>query len=90
MPTTPLSTLCKNFQVFTVLDDGETFSGVKGSTIQVYPDDKHCSEDVLTDLENGRIPEEGDLAVVNLEWLINEALEANLESVQFLKVLLKK
>jgi hypothetical protein len=89
MPTTPLSTLCKNFQVFTVLDDGDTFSGAENSHILIYPEDKYCTEDQMSDLENGDLPETGDLASICLRKLLNEAMEAKLPCVKPLLDLIK-
>lgn len=89
MPKNPVRTLCKNFQVFNVLDDGSTFGGADGSQILVYPEDKHCTEDQISDLENGYLPETGDLASICLRKLLNEAMEAKLECVKPLLELIK-
>lgn len=85
----PLS-LFRAFQVFNVLGDGETFGGVEGSTIQVFPNDEHCTEEQVESLENGEIPETGDLEVIDLDKLLVEALAAGLPCVKGLAKRLEK
>lgn len=80
--TFPVQTLFKNFNTFTVLDDGSTFSGTDNSQILVYPDDAYLDDDVLQDLEDGRLPEDGDVATICLRKLLNEAMEAKLDCVK--------
>lgn len=82
--------LLDQFQVFTVLEDGTTYSGTENTQIMVYPADEHCTEDQHNDLENGILPETGDLATVNLRRLLNEAMEANLPCVAELVKLIGK
>jgi hypothetical protein len=81
MPNIPVRTLFKNFQVFNVLDDGSTFSGAENSQILVYPNDEYCTEDQLSDLENGMLPETGDLVSIDMSKLLNEAIKAKLPCV---------
>jgi hypothetical protein len=86
MPKTfPVQTLFSNFQVFNVLDDGETFGGVDGSQILIYPNEEHCTEEQMSDLENGYLPETGDIESICLRKLLNEALEAKLPCVKELR-----
>jgi hypothetical protein len=73
------------FQSFCVLDDGETFSGVDGSTICFYENDEDMSEDDLELLENGVLPEKPKI-VIDLATLLDEAIEMNLKSVHKLLV----
>jgi hypothetical protein len=89
MPKNPVRTLFKNFQVFNVLDDGDTFSGAENSQILVYPNDEHCTEEQLSDLENGMLPETGDLVSIDMSKLLNEAIKAKLECVKPLLDLIK-
>jgi hypothetical protein len=89
MPKNPVRTLCKNFQVFNVLDDGDTFGGADGSQILVYPPDEKMNEDDLMELENGDLPNEGEVATICLRKLLNEAMEARLECVKPLLDLIK-
>lgn len=77
----PIRTIYKNFQVFNVLDDGFTFGGADNSQIMVYPAEKHCTEEQFDDLENGRLPETGDLVSIDMTKLLNEAIKANLPCV---------
>jgi len=88
--TFPVQTLFKNFQTFNVLDDGDTFGGADGSQILVYPLDKDMNEDALMELENGELPNEGEVATICLRKLLNEAMEAKLECVKPLLDLIKK
>jgi len=88
--TFPVRTLCDRFQVFNVLDDGETFGGADGSQILVYPEDDKMNEDDLMELENGELPNEGEVATICLRKLLNEAMEAKLECVKPLLELIKK
>lgn len=67
-------------QWFCVLNDGETFSGVEGSTICFYDNDENLSEDDLTLLENGELPDKPKF-VVDLHALLTEAIEMKLKSV---------
>ncbi len=75
------------FQSFCVLDDGETFSGVGNSTIVFYDNEDDMSEDDLTLLENGTLPEKPKI-VIDLATLLAEAIEMNLRSVRRLSVAL--
>jgi hypothetical protein len=86
----PVRDLCKNFQVFNVLDDGETFGGADGSQILVYPEDDKMNEDDLMELENGVLPNEGEVATICLRKLLNEAMLAKLDCVKPLLKLLEK
>ena len=70
------------FQVLAVLEDGTTFSGAEGATIQVFPNDEHCTEEQMEALENGDIPETGDVATINVKQLLKEAIAAGLPSVK--------
>ena len=70
------------FQVLAVLEDGTTFSGAEGATLQVFPNDEHCTEDQMLAFENGEIPETGDLATIDLKQLLKEAIAAGLPSVK--------
>jgi hypothetical protein len=90
MPKIPVRTLIDRFQVFNVLDDGDTFSGADGSQIMVYPNDDKMNEDALAELENGDLPNEGEVATICLRKLLNEAMEAKLECVKPLLDLIKK
>lgn len=81
MSKKPLSPF-RAFQVFNVLGDGETFGGVEGSTIQVFPNDEHCTDEQKEYLENGEIPETGDLATIDLKQLLTEAISAGLPCVK--------
>jgi hypothetical protein len=89
MPKHPVRTLCDRFQVFNVLDDGDTFSGADGSQIMVYPNDDKMNEDALAELENGDLPNEGEVATICLRKLLNEAMEAKLDCVKPLLDLIK-
>jgi hypothetical protein len=83
MPNTyPVQTLFKTFQVFNVLDDGDTFSGADGSQIMVYHSPEHCADEQIEELEDGRLPETGDIESICLRKLLNEAMEAKLECVK--------
>lgn len=77
----PVRTLYKNFQVFNVLDDADTFSGADNSQILVYPHDANMNETDLQDLEDGRLPDEGSLVSIDMTKLLNEAIKANLPCV---------
>lgn len=77
----PVRTLYKNFQVFNVLSDYDTFSSADNSQILVYPHDENMSEDDLRELEDGRLPEEGSLISIDITKLLNEAINANLPCV---------
>jgi hypothetical protein len=79
----------KKFTVLNVLDDGKTFSGVENSTIQVYPKDANLTVDQLDSLENGCLPETGDIETIDLKDLLNQALAANLPAVKGLAKRLK-
>ena len=81
-PEFPIRTLYKQFQVFNVLDDADSFSGADNSQILVYPADQHCTEDQHSDLANGILPETGDLACIDMTKLLNEAIKAGLPCVQ--------
>jgi hypothetical protein len=85
----PVRKLIDRFQVFNVLDDGDTFGGADGSQILVYPPDEKMNEDDLAELENGDLPNEGEVASICLRKLLNEAMEAKLECVKPLLDLIK-
>ena len=89
-PPAPVRILIDRFQVFNVLDDGSTFSGVENSQVLVYPADDKMSEDDLEELENGSLPNEGAVASICLRKLLNEAMEAKLECVKPLLALIGK
>jgi hypothetical protein len=85
----PVRTLYKNFQVFNVLSDFDTFSSADNSQILVYPNDEHCTEEQHQDLEDGRLPETGDLVSIDMTKLLNEAIKAKLDCVKPLLDLIK-
>ncbi len=80
--TFPIRTLYKNFQVFNVLDDSDTFSGADNSQILVYPADEDMNEDDYSDLENGRLPNNGSICSIDMTKLLNEAIKAKLDCVK--------
>jgi hypothetical protein len=85
----PVRTLYKNFQVFNVLSDYDTFSSADNSQILVYPNDEHCTEEQMDELENGRLPETGDLVSIDMTKLLNEAIKAKLDCVKPILDLIK-
>lgn len=85
----PVRTLYKHFQVFNVLSDYDTFSSADNSQILVYPNDKDCTDEQLSDLEDGRLPEDGSLVSIDMTKLLNEAIKANLPCVAELTKLLE-
>lgn len=91
MPKTyPVRKLYKNFEVFNVLDDFDTFSGVDNCQIIVYPDTDKLTDEQLDDLENGKLPNDGYHCSIDLTKLLNEAMEAKLDCVKPLLELIKK
>ncbi len=80
----------KNFSIFNVLDDGETFSGAESSTLVVYPLVEKLSAETLDDLENGCLPQDelDMLAKISLKDLLTQALAADLPAVKDLAKLL--
>lgn len=66
--------------IFCILEDGETFSGVSNSTITIYPDDDTMCEEDLDLLNNGVLPENPSF-VVSLDILLQQAIEHNLPCV---------
>jgi hypothetical protein len=88
--TSAVQTLFKNFQTFNVLSDGDSFSSANNSQIMVFPNEEYCTDEQHDDLENGIIPETGDLATISLNTLLNEAMEARLDCVKPLMDLIGK
>lgn len=74
--------------IFAVLDDGQSFSGAENAQIQVYPADKDMSPELMSDLQNGIIPDDGHLAIIDMDVLLKQAIEADLPCIQQLKKLL--
>lgn len=75
------------FQSFCVLEDGETFSGVGNSTICFYENEEDMSEEDMSLLENGILPEKPKI-VINIAALLAEAIERDLRCVRRLTVAL--
>ena len=69
-----------NLHVLCVLNDGETYSDLTGSSIEVYDYDG-LSDDKQVMLDNGTLPD-GPKITIDLATLLSAALEANLDCVR--------